>query len=118
MRIYRFPKESLSTVDYNFTATLEAAEADNFTNITHYSYYKDVSYSWAMPFLTGYGYNVHWGNGIDFSSLDIKVSDYFELDDENILVRFNHTWDRETFDTNLTTGCPAATTVIDKLDSI
>ena len=56
--------------------------------------------------------------GIDFSSLDIKVSDYFELDDENILVRFNHTWDRETFDTNLTTGCPAATTVIDKLDSI
>ena len=71
MRVYRFPRGSLSTVDYNFSEALETAEPDNFTNITHYSYYKDASYSWAMPFLTGYGYNVHWGNGVDFSSLII-----------------------------------------------
>ena len=77
MRIYRYPRGSLSTSNYDFTTALSEAEGDNFTNITNYSYYKDISYSWAMPFLTGYGYNIHWANGIDFSSLIIKVSDYF-----------------------------------------
>ena len=59
-----------------------------------------------MPFLTGYGYNVHFGIGIDFTSLKMKVSNYYRAEDENILIRFNHTWDRETFDENATTGCP------------
>ena len=71
-----------------------------------------------MPFLTGFGYNIHWGQGIDFTSLKIKSSDFIEAADENILLRFNHTWDRETFDTNLTTGCPSVDTAIEKLDSI
>jgi len=27
-----------------------------------------------MPFITGYIYNMHFGNGIDFTTLKIKVS--------------------------------------------
>jgi len=38
--------------------------------------------------------------------------------DENILLRFNHTWDRETFDVNMTAGCPEFLTVISKSESI
>ena len=71
-----------------------------------------------MPFLTGYGYNVHFGSGLDFTSIKIKVSDYYTAEDGNILIRFNHTWDRETFDTNVTAGCPTETTIIDKTESI
>ena len=34
------------------------------------------------------------------------------------MIRFNHTWNRETFDANLTTGCPDVTSVINKSETI
>jgi hypothetical protein len=30
---------------------------------------------WAMPFVTGYKYRVHWGEGLDWERMKIEVSE-------------------------------------------
>ena len=54
--------------------------------------------SWAMPFVTGYSYNVHWALGGEFKYMLILPSFAWRPTDKGIILRFNYTTPRETYD--------------------
>ena len=49
----------------------------------------DIVSSWAMPFATGYYYNVHWKEGIDFTHMAIAPSRLWDAND-GVVLRFNY----------------------------
>jgi hypothetical protein len=51
---------------------------------------KDIEKSWAMPFVVGSYYNVHWKLGIDFTHLAIAPSRLW-TNTEGTVLRFNYT---------------------------
>ena len=59
----------------------------------------DIDFSYATPFITGYYYHVHLSNGgADFKSISLFASPYFLPTDKGIVLRFNYTLYRETYD--------------------
>jgi hypothetical protein len=59
----------------------------------------DIKFSYATPMVTGYTYNVHFKFGAsDFRSAGIFASQYFTSTDKGIVLRFNYSAQRETFD--------------------
>jgi hypothetical protein len=59
----------------------------------------DVISSFASVFATGYTYNVHFKFGAsDPLSMGIFASPYFTPNDKGIILRFNYSSERETFD--------------------
>lgn len=60
---------------------------------------QDIKFSFASPFATGFTYNVHFKFGAsDFRSTGIFPSPYFKPEDKGIVLRFNYSAHRETFD--------------------
>ena len=57
----------------------------------------DIKKSWAMPFVVGQYYNVHWKRGIDFTHLAIAPSRLW-TSTEGTVLRFNYTDARELFE--------------------
>ena len=51
--------------------------------------------AWAMPYVTGHRYRIHWGEGLDFEQMDFELSTRWEVDDEPILINLNYTDVRE-----------------------
>jgi hypothetical protein len=49
----------------------------------------DIPKSWAMPFASGYYYNIHWKWGIDFLHLNLAPSRFWSSTDA-IVLRFNY----------------------------
>lgn len=60
------------------------------------------SNGWAMPYVTGHKYRVHWAEGLDFESMRMEVSDQWEIDDLNVYFNMNFTETREAI--NFTTN--------------
>lgn len=56
----------------------------------------DIPHSWAMPFVTGQYYNVHWKWGIDYTHLAIAPSRLWDVND-GVVLRFNYTDHRELY---------------------
>ena len=56
----------------------------------------DIKNSWAMPFISGDIYNVHWKWGIDFTHLAIAPNPHWG-DTDKVILRFNYTDARELF---------------------
>ena len=50
---------------------------------------------WAMPFVTGYKYRVHWGEGLDWERMKIEVSERWQDTDRDIFINMNFTETRE-----------------------
>ncbi|CAK63318.1 unnamed protein product (macronuclear) [Paramecium tetraurelia] len=60
---------------------------------------KDVKFSFASVFATGFTYNVHFKFGAsDPLSMGIFGSPYFNQNDDAVILRFNYSANRETFD--------------------
>ena len=60
---------------------------------------QDVKFSFASPFATGYTYNVHFKFGAsDPLSMGLFGSPYFSPTDKGVVLRFNYSANRETFD--------------------
>ena len=60
---------------------------------------KDVQNSFVSIFATGYTYNVHFKLGAsDPNSMGIFASPYFAEVDKAVILRFNYSAHRETFD--------------------
>lgn len=57
----------------------------------------DIKNSWAMPFVVGSYYNIHWKWGIDFTHLAIAPSRLW-TDTEGVVLRFNYTDARELYE--------------------
>lgn len=56
----------------------------------------DIKFSWALPFIVGQYYNIHWRNGIDFEHMAFQTSELWQ-ENEGIVLRFNYTDAREYF---------------------
>lgn len=48
----------------------------------------DISYSWAMPFITNQYYNIHWDLGVDFIHLQIGAN-LMWTENDSVVLRFN-----------------------------
>ena len=53
---------------------------------------------WAIPIVTGYTYNVHWGQGVEFKKAKVENNIYWIESTRATFMRFNHTEPRELFD--------------------
>lgn len=56
------------------------------------------SNGWAVPFVTGHKYRVHWAEGLDFETMQMEASDLWEKTDHNIEFVSNHTDVREAIE--------------------
>ena len=57
---------------------------------------------WAMPYVTGHRYRLHWESGLDFDQMLMEVSERWEPEDKPIFMVFNFTESREAV--NFTTS--------------
>jgi hypothetical protein len=58
--------------------------------------------AWALPYVTGHRYRVHWEAGLDFDTMKLEMSERWETTDKEIRLVFNHTEQREAI--NITTN--------------
>lgn len=56
----------------------------------------DIKKSWAMPFASGYHYNVHWKWGIDFTHMALAPSRLW-TENDGVVLRFNYSDARELY---------------------
>lgn len=59
------------------------------------------SSSWAVPFVTGHKYKIHWQEGLDFEFMKYEVSERWEKTDLDIHFMHNFTDVREAVYFNL-----------------
>ena len=65
---------------------------------------QDTKLSFATPFITNQIYNVHWKYGIDFEHFGVFASEYWRPDMAGIVLRFNYSAFRETYDISKNIG--------------
>jgi hypothetical protein len=70
-------------------------DADN------YSLMNSHAYVWAVPYVTGHSYRLHWNDGLDFTRMSLQQSPRLEETDEPIWFYLNVTAKREAI--NVTT---------------
>ena len=58
----------------------------------------DWSSAFTLPFVTGQYYNVHWALGNQFTHMLVVPSNVWKPADKAIILRFNYTTKRETYD--------------------
>jgi len=76
-------------------ATLDAYKL-NMSNYGNFDFKEksDPMNGWAVPFVTGHKYKVHWGTGIPMEEMKISISENWELTDKPVEFVFNHTQER------------------------
>ena len=83
-------------LDINENFSVDTESNDNYSLIPA----KDANgfIGWAVPFASGYKYNLHWQEGVDFTVIDI-LNDYtWQPNDGSVMLRFNNTNTRELYD--------------------
>jgi hypothetical protein len=58
---------------------------------------KDTEFSFSTPLATGYTYNIHFKDGIDWEHIALQPSKQFTPSDKGYVLRFNYTAVRESF---------------------
>jgi hypothetical protein len=95
--------------DYSLTAT--PSNQVNYVlydvEPTHYSVIPFKQYTlpnngWAIPFVTGKTYKIHWRTGLDFQKLMFELSYKWTGNDYDIKLIFNMTEHRESILVNIT----------------
>lgn len=59
---------------------------------------KDMAHAFASVLASGYAYNIHFKEGIDWDHLLLIPAVYTSESDKTIVLRFNYTKQRELFD--------------------
>ena len=100
-----FKAQSLMILRYDdaflFSRNLEAY-VDNKDNYTKYPW---LTKGWTVPFVTGHKYKIHWGtNGIDWTQMEVRLSEKWTETDKSIHFVHNFTAVREKFDVSMTTN--------------
>lgn len=49
------------------------------------------SKSWAVPFVTGHKYRIHWGQNVDFTQMKAMLSNRWTPEDKNVHIMMNFT---------------------------
>ena len=98
----------IAKIDDSFTSTL--SEADYKDYVQKESNYAVVPYKakgnpndgWAMPYVTGHKYRLHWESGLDFDNMLVEISEKWQPTDLDTFFVFNYTEAREAV--NFTTN--------------
>jgi hypothetical protein len=48
-------------------------------------------FSWAIPLVTGHNYRIHWGEGLDFTTMRYSISNRWQPTDLNVKIMTNFT---------------------------
>ena len=93
IRTIRLPSE-----EYN----LSLASESNFTKVVMYKIFVDTKYTWALPFVTGYQYNIHFQNGnLDFTHMNVYPTNYWQPNDKGVVLRFNYSEIKDEFNSTI-----------------
>lgn len=92
-------EEVTKTTDKTLQAFLD--DEDNY-GIVPFKEKKDPMSAWAMPFITGHRYRLHWEAGLDFDKMKIEISEMWADTDKDVNLVFNFTEKREAV--NITTN--------------
>lgn len=80
---------------------------DNDEVSSHYSYNigtDDGPYDYPIVMATGYGYNIHWRDSVDYYNFKLYASRYVVESDNDIYLRFPHIKWREVIETTYFTN--------------
>lgn len=103
MRLKIVPITAAEEVSKTTDKTLQAFldDEDNY-GIVPFKEKKDPMSAWAMPFITGHRYRLHWEAGLDFDKMKIEISEMWADTDKDVNLVFNFTEKREAV--NITTN--------------
>ena len=75
----------------NQTSYLESL--DNVTDYSAIPWKSDLDpmNAWAVPYVTGHKYKVHWRYGLDFTQMQVDLSSRWEENDKNVYLVMNFT---------------------------
>ena len=80
-----------------------ATKTDYFKNTINYSVVPfrpkiDPANAWAMPYVTGHKYKIHWQYGLDFTQMQVSLSPHWKETDQDVYFVFNFTDVRAKYD--------------------
>jgi len=82
----------------NIKYNLSLANDTNFTRVVMLKIKIDTMYTWDLPFVTGYIYNIHWQNGnLDWTHMNFYPTPVWKASDKGVVFRFNYTDIREDY---------------------
>ena len=95
LRVLRIP-------DLKYNMSLSLTSLSNFTRVYMEKIFVDTMYTWALPFVTGYKYNVHWQDGaLDFTHMNLYPTPYWRNVDKGVVLRFNYSETREDYNVSI-----------------
>lgn len=92
---------------------------DNVTDVSILPFKTDLDpkNGWAVPYVTGHKYKVHWRYGLDFTDLQIDQSIRWQSADKNVYLVFNFTDVREKVEFKIGNDIIDNTTLISKTNA-
>lgn len=94
MKIMSFEKDDITALEDSGLLQEFLDDEANYSVVPFKSKLKP-SMGWAMPFVTGKRYRIHWAEGLDFERMKVDVSERWESTDDTILINMNFTETRE-----------------------
>lgn len=92
LKVIRLPSENLNLFNISLVPN------DSFHNQIMEKIFVDTKYTWDIPFVTGFRYNIHFQSGnLDWTHMQIYPSQYYQPTDLGIVLRFNYSDYREDF---------------------
>lgn len=101
MKIARFENAEISAMKAAGTYEEYIDSDDNYSEVEFKDKHSPAN-GWAMPYVTGHKYRVHWRRGLDFDTMKFEVSERWETTDLTTYFNMNFTETREAV--NFTTG--------------
>lgn len=84
-------------IDDSITANMDIAtmqkyygNSDNYSNVP-WRLQTDPLSSWAFPVVTGHKYKLHWGSGLDWTNMQMDISEMWTPNDLDTYLRINFT---------------------------
>jgi hypothetical protein len=101
LRIARYEPDDVERMERDGTLQSWLDDKSNYS-LVPFKPKLDPSNGWAMPYVTGHRYRIHWGAGLDFTEMRVEVSERWEEDDEDIYFNTNFTDTREAINVTYT----------------
>ena len=89
MKILPFDDSIVGSMN-NVTKKAYIDNKDNYS-IVPFREDSDPSNAWAMPYITGYKYKIHWFQDLDFTQMQMTLSPRWEATDKDVYFIFNFT---------------------------
>ena len=111
MKIARFENSEIAAMKADGTYEEYIDNNDNYSQV-EFKIKLLPARGWAMPFVTGHKYRIHWRRGLDFDSMLMEVSERWEPTDLNTFFNMNFTETREAV--NFTTQYGAGVQILNE----